>query len=329
MSRAFALGAMLALFALGAFALDEVSPTDLKERMDSLVSSKKAQAAKLETAISDHNTTTNLDPFYQDIDAEFRKEILETTKSDRFNDAQFNAYFTQDYLINYNSQLKRRQAALGQYHKILLDGEATLRSNSDIAQVDLAVVNAKLAADGKTKLAWPEDNAKLDAKLSALRLVLENVPERLITMEGLRAKILRKSTPDVAQQEPRVSIPLPPVKPLPPYPTTPPVTVTPNPPPVTTYVVPSITAGDMMGVWVRGDGKVTWIVEQAGLMIIKMSDKDNNGGRWIFDDKTSTMTIRHEGRTMAYSVSRENERLTMLGGGGAVPVRYTKALPRR
>ena len=166
----------------------------LKKRAADIAAAKTRQVAKFETAITDYMAATNLDPAYQDIEAAFRKDLVDNYKSDRFDEAQFNVYFTTEYIKNYNGQLKRRQTALAQYHKILLDGDTALHNNTTKLAAEFEQFNQKLADAGKAKIEFPAaDVTAQDPKLEALRSKLSSLPERLITIEDLRAKIGSKA----------------------------------------------------------------------------------------------------------------------------------------
>lgn len=285
----------------------------LATRATELDAAKKRQITKYETAISDYNAATNLEPLFPTLEAAFRKDLMEKYNSDRFDDAKFTAYFTPDYLTNFNAQLKRRQNAMAAYNKILLDADTTLRESGKKLAQEIDDTNIELVKAGKAKIGAPADTTTTNANLDALRAQMTQLPERLVTLEDVRARIGIKgvrtaSAPPVQQVAPSVQpAPIVPATPIP--------------------VAPAITGVDAFGVWVRGDGKVTWRFDNGGVMTVRLNDKKATHGAWVFDDKTGTLTVTHEGASQSFKLFREQGRMFMEGGAGpGATVRFNKSL---
>ena len=311
----------------------------LSARAVELDAAKKRQVTKYENAIADYSLAINLDPLYPQLEAAFRRDLVEKYKSEHFDEAQFNAFFTPDYLNSYNAQLKRRQAAMAQYNKILLDADTALRDSAGKLKQEVDDTNAELVKDGKAKIALPANEGAVDGKLDNLRAVVTQLPERLISMEDVRAKIGVKADAKVARapelrpqpvppEAPRMVRPLPPIqpevqRPLPPstqdFQRPPPPQLPPAP--------PAISALDTLGVWVRADGKMTWNFEPNGIVIVHGKDKKATRGTWAFDERTTSVTLTHDGAIQTLSMLRDRGLLYMEGGSGpGSTVRFAKSI---
>ncbi len=298
---------------------------------------KKQHVSEYEKAIADYNTATNIAPLVQDIEAAFKSYLKDKYNTETFDEAIFNEYFTADYLRNYNTQLKRQQAAMAQYAKILQENDAKTSDSAAKLAAEAEETNTKLAEAGKPKIELPPLDAEVEKQLEELRAKAGKLPERTVTMAELREKIggkmLQKKVLPAADEvalEPR-----PPTKKLPePKPPAdpkssfdPPVQPKqPDAPPIPPEGIPSITATDIQGVWVRGDGKVVWALDQGGIMSVRGKNRPDSRGSWVLDERTSTLSVTHGGVLSKFTVAKEKDQIFMSGGAGnSTALRFNKA----
>ena len=330
----------------------DAKATRIKGQAGVLAKLKKQHVSEYEKAIMDYNTATNLAPLVQDIEAAFKSYLKDKYNTETFDEAIFNEYFTADYLRNYNTQLKRQQAAMAQYAKILQENDAKTSDSAAKLATEAEETNTKLTEAGKPKIELPPPDADVEKQLEELRAKAGKLPERTVTMAELREKIggkvLQKKVLPPADEvalEPRPSKklpdPRPPVDPasqFEPVKTKTPESTNParldppvqpkqsDAPPVTPEGIPSITAADIQGVWVRGDGKVVWALDQGGIMSVRGKNRPDSRGSWVLDERTSTLSVTHGGVLAKFTVAKEKDQIFMTGGAGnSTALRFNKA----
>ncbi len=317
--------------------------SDLTERLNAAVAQKKFQIDGLKKTVGDYKTITALQPHIQRMDESFKSYLKERYKSESFDEARFNEFFTADYLVSYNAQLQKQQNGLIQYIKVLKAGSAT--SNEALVKVarEIDATNQKLIAAGKPLIRIPPSDPQLEKGIAELVATADTLPPRTITIADLRERILSKASsgkPDAVAVD--ITDPFAPKTPTPPKktdpvvtrprtnepiarppqtdPVPPPKTVEPTLPPATR----EITSADVQGSWIRGDGKAVWTFDAGGVLIAK-SGRTRATGTWEYDEKSGTMTATHSGVKSTFAVTRDKDSLTMLGGAGATTtVRFNR-----
>ncbi|HLX63282.1 MAG TPA: hypothetical protein VKX17_18565 [Planctomycetota bacterium] len=323
--------------------LDTIA-AELRDRAVLQANQKAQQATKYKNALADYNSAIALEPQLSNLEVAFKLHVQDVYKTDRIDEAKFNEFFNDEYLHDYNTKEKKRQSAVGGYVRALRESDAALSADEKKLKAEIEDTNKKLAAAGRPLIELPPPDEALEKDLAASRAAAAALPEKLVTLDDLRERLGIKASgkaprPAIADNRnskdpfaPKSNdnggdtVPLPPdTKPRQPAVDFNPKDILPKQPdqpsqPKIPDAIPNETPGaissaDIQGIWTRSDGRVQWSLDAGGIMFVHGPRRTQ--GSWTFDDKTNALTVNHGGVLMKFTVSKNQDQLSMVGGAGS------------